>query len=196
MSSDRIRQHPLFPFADFRTSDASFQMLEVYWAAAVREALGEALAAQMVPLMAMDRDTECRGDAVTVGWGNPVMVDFWRPDQRRGVRVMLLENTEGLPACRDSSDKMNCSLSIIVYMQRRGVTGPDDEIDQICFCADMSEVARDVVVQLMKAFMVQGIPADEVEPWYDAFCVRTGEGPSREELQAYYASLDREDDAP
>jgi hypothetical protein len=33
---DQILGHPLFPFADFRTSDTSFMMLSLYWAAPVK----------------------------------------------------------------------------------------------------------------------------------------------------------------
>lgn len=93
MELSQILRHPLFPFADFRTSDASFLMLELYWAALAREALGEEVPALAVPLQATDRDTEY--------WGDPLMIDFWIPGQRRGAKVMLAESTEGLPACRD-----------------------------------------------------------------------------------------------
>lgn len=186
MELSQILRHPLFPFADFRTNDASFLMLELYWAALAREALGEEVSALAVPLQATERDTE--------NWGDPLMIDFWIPDRRRGAKVTLLENTEGLPACRDTPDKFDCFPSIVIYMSRRGITGPYDEIDQICFRADMGEVARSTVAQFMNAFLVQNADVDEIEPQYYDFCTRTGEGPSREELQAYYDSLDDDDD--
>lgn len=187
MELDQILSHPLFPFADFRTNDASFLMLELYWAAVARDALGSEVSALVDPLQVTEQDKE--------NWGDPLMLDFWIPNQRRGARVTLSENDENLPACRDVLDKLNCFASIVVYTTRRGITGPDDEIDQICFRADMSEVARSVVMQFMKAFLVQGVEVDEVEPNYYDFCVRTGEGPSRQQLQAYYDSLENDDDS-
>lgn len=185
MKLDQILCHPLFPFTDFRTNEASFLMLEHYWAVAAQDALGEEIWVQCVPLQAADQDKE--------NWGDPLMLDFWIPGQRRGAKVTFLENTEGLPACRDVSDKLNCFVSILIYTTRRGVAGPDDEIDQICFRADMSEVARSTVMQFMNAFLVHGIEVDQVECDYYDFCARSGEGPSRSQLQAEYDSLDKGD---
>lgn len=171
MKLDQILRHSLFPFADFRTNDASFRMLEFYWAAVVRDALGQQVQALVAPLQSADQDTE--------NWGDPLMFDFWIPNQRRGTKLVLAENTGNLPACRDVSDKLNCFPSILVYTSSRGITGPDDEIDQICFRADMSEVARSAVVHFMSAFLVHGIEVDKVESQYYDFCNRTGEGPNR-----------------
>ena len=185
MKLDQILCHPLFPFTDFRTNEVSFKMLERYWAAAAQEAIGEETWVQCVPLQAADQDKE--------SWGDPLMLDFWIPGQRRGAKVTLLENTEDLPACRDVSDKLNCFSSVLIYTSRRGVTGPDDEIDQICFRADMSQVARSTVIQFLNAFLVRGIEVGQVEPDYYDFCTRTGEGPSRLQLQAYYDALDKND---
>lgn len=181
MELDQILHHPLFPFADFRTNDTSFLMLRRYWAAVAREALGEDTSVFVAPLQAADQDKE--------NWGDPLMLDFWIPGQRRGAKVELAENTGNLPVCRDVSDKLNCFLSILIYTSRRGITGPDDDIDQICFRADMSEVARSAVMQFMNAFLVHGIEVDEVEPDYYNFCTRTGEGPGRLQLQARYDAL-------
>ena len=57
MELNQILRHPLFPFADFRTDDASFPMQELYWAALAREALGKEVSALAVPLQETDRDT-------------------------------------------------------------------------------------------------------------------------------------------
>ncbi|MGX9935624.1 hypothetical protein ACVFVO_09575 [Advenella kashmirensis] len=185
MELDQILRHPQFPFSDFRTNDASFLMLELYWIAVARDALGEEVSALVVPLQVTDQDKE--------NWGDPLMFDFWIPTQSRGAKVTLAENTEDLTACRDVSDKLNCFLSILIYTSRRGITSPDDEIDQICFRADMSEVARLAVMQFLNAFLVRGMEVDQVEADYYDFCTRTGEGPSRLQLQAYYDALDKYD---
>lgn len=181
MELDQILRHPLFPFADFRTNDTSFLLLGLYWAAVAKEALGKEVSLLAAPLQAPDQDQE--------NWGDPLMLDFWIPVQRRGAKVILAENTGNLPACRDVSDKLNCFLSILVHTSRRGITGPDDEIDQICFRADMSEVARSVVMQFMNAFLVHSVEVDQIEPDYYDFCTRTGEGPGRLQLQAGYDAL-------
>ncbi|NKC52054.1 hypothetical protein HED63_24545 [Ochrobactrum cytisi] len=85
MKLDQILRHSLFPFADFRTNDASFRMLEFYWAAVVRDALGQQVQALVAPLQFADQDTE--------NWGDPLMFDFWIPNQRRGTKLVLAENT-------------------------------------------------------------------------------------------------------
>ncbi|MBL3576125.1 hypothetical protein JMK10_17610 [Rhodovulum sulfidophilum] len=181
----QILEHPLFPFSDFRTNDASFLMLELYWAAVAREALGDDVAARVEPLQETDRDTE--------NWGDPLMLDFWIPDLRRGAKVELLENTEGLPLCRESDDKINCFPSIVVYSNRRGITGPDDEIDQVCFRADMGDVARSVISHVLRMFLIEKTTPDAIEPWYGEFVLRTGEGPSKAQLAAWHASLEDEE---
>lgn len=186
MEFDQILSHPQFPFADFRSNDTSFLMLKRYWAAVARDALGEEVSALVVPLQATDQDKE--------NWGDALMLDFWIPAQRRGAKVTLAENTEDLPACRDVSDKLNCFLSILIYTSRRGITSSDDEIDQICFRADMSELARATVMQFLNAFLVRDVDVDQVEPDYYDFCTRTGEGPGCLQLQAYYDALDKHSD--
>jgi hypothetical protein len=162
-----ILNNPLFPFTDFRVQETSFQMLERYWAAVAQEALGEEAFAACVALQLPDRDLE--------GWGNPLMLDVWVPALRRGAKVILLENVEGLPACRDSAKKDACFQSIFVYLDRRGVTGPDDQIDQICFLADMSDVTRSAVLFLLRAFLNENMEIDKVDPWFDDFAERVGE---------------------
>jgi len=78
MKLDQILCHPLFPFTDFRTNDNSFLMLDRYWEAVARQALGEAVSVQCVQLQAADQDKE--------NWGDPLMLDFWIPGQRRGAK--------------------------------------------------------------------------------------------------------------
>ncbi|SFJ61241.1 hypothetical protein [Jannaschia pohangensis] len=178
MTLDELRAHSLFPFADFRENDASFLMLELYWAALAREALGEDFAARCQPLQAAERDAE------DVTYWEPVMLDFWRPDLRRGARILLLENPEGLPYCRDVASKTDCAVSVDLYFQRRGVTGPEDEIDQIVLLADMSDLARTVTTGALRRFLIDGATPAEMEAEWDDFLTRTGEGPTNAQLAA------------
>jgi len=181
-----ITAHPLFPFSDFRDNDASFLMLELYWAALAREALGEEVSTKALPLQATERDDEAFGD--------PLMIDFWIPSLRRGAKVTLLENAEAQPACRDSLDKLACFPSIVAYMSRRGISGPDDEIDQLCFRADMGDVAQEVIAHLLRKFLLEEAAPSVIEAWFDDFCARTGEGPTQQELQAYYAAQNSDEE--
>jgi hypothetical protein len=182
-----ILNNPLFPFTDFREQETSFQMLERYWAAVAHEALGEEVFAACVALQLADRDLE--------GWGNPLMLDVWIPALRRGAKVMLLENVEGLPAFRDSAKKRTnkraCFRSIFVYLNRRGVTGPDDKIDQICFLADMSDVARSAVQFLLRAFLIENMEINDVDPWFDKFAERVGETSRRHRPRSIKAVKDQ-----
>ena len=96
------------------------------------------------------------------------MLDFWLPDIRRGARVLLLENTRDLPPCQLSADKENCFPSIIAHSATRGITGPDDEIGQICFRADMSPLARAYVQRGLVAYLVTGVSLSALEDDFDA----------------------------
>lgn len=160
MTLDQILRHPLFPFADFRTNDASFLMLELYWAAVAQQALGPEVSARVAPLMEADRDPE--------NWGDPVMLDFWLPDIRRGARILLAENVQNWPSCVTSADKETCFAPIIAYANRRGITGPDDVIDQIGFFADMSAIARAYVQRGLVAYLVTGVSLSALEDDFDA----------------------------
>jgi len=54
MKLEQIKQHPDFPFRDFRSDDLQFLMLELYWAELLRDSLPEATAADWGPEWAAD----------------------------------------------------------------------------------------------------------------------------------------------
>jgi hypothetical protein len=155
MTLAELLRHPLYPFADFRADPTAFALLESYWAAVARDALGAEFFAACELLQPPDRDVE--------GWGDPLMLDIWIPSLRRGARVLLLEAVELKHARRPSAGKRTEPHSIYAYLNRRGVTGPYDQIDQICFCADMSDAARTVVQRFLRAFLVDGVDVDRIE---------------------------------
>jgi hypothetical protein len=150
-----LLQHPLYPFAGFRTDVTAFALLARWWEAVARDALGEEIFATCEPLQPPDRDIE--------GWGDPVMLDVWMPSLRRGARVLLLEAAEPKPAVRPSIDQLPEPHSIYAYLSRRGVTGPHDQIDQICFRADMSDAARIVVQRYLQVFLIDRADVDSIE---------------------------------
>lgn len=54
MKLEQIKQHPDFPFRDFRRNDLQFLMLELYWAELLRDSLPKAIAADWGPEWAAD----------------------------------------------------------------------------------------------------------------------------------------------
>jgi hypothetical protein len=93
MTRTELEAHPSFPFSDFRTSTASFLLLELYWPAVLRPVLG-ALADEVVPLGEADQDVD--------GFGTPNLLYFWLPRRGRGLRLMY--NNPPFDELRDGSD--------------------------------------------------------------------------------------------
>jgi hypothetical protein len=156
-----LLSHPLYPFDSFRADDTAFSLLTRYWAAVAREALGASVFAACEPLQPPDRDAE--------GWGDPLMLDIWIPAQRRGARVLLLEAIKPKLVHSTRAGERAKRPSIYLYLSRRGVTGPDDVIDQICFRADMGDGARSVVQEFLHVFLVDCMDLDSVEQSIQVF---------------------------
>jgi hypothetical protein len=164
-----LLRHPLYPFANFRTDAMAFSLLASFWAEVAREALGDEPFAACEPLQPPDRDIE--------GWGDPVMLDVWIPSLRRGARVLLLEAIVPTAAHRPSVGKLAEPHSIYVYLSRRGVAGPHDQIDQICFRADMTAASRAVVQRYMRAFLIDRVDVDSIEQSLRRFEEKIAVGP-------------------
>jgi hypothetical protein len=84
----QIKQHPYYPFRNFRSDDLSFLLLEMYWAELFRNAVdgSEQLGAWTVQTPA-DRED-----------GNPILHVINRKTRPgRALRVIQRFNTEGLP---------------------------------------------------------------------------------------------------
>lgn len=184
MTLDEIIAHEPFPFADLRDDDASFLMIELHWTSLAREAVGKPFAGERMPLQAARRDDGPEP------FRDPVVLDFWHPELRRGARIALLEADEDLPYRRDVPDRTDCKVPAVVYCQRRGVTGPDDEIDRIVFRADMSSLARIIVTGGLRRSLLEGVSPEEMEDQWDDFLDRTGDGPTRAQMADAYAKLD------
>lgn len=186
MTLDELSTHALYPFQDFRENDASFLLLELYWTLVAQNALTSRPNLQVEPLQDADQDRE--------HWGDPVMLDFWCPAIRRGIKVILLENDTNQIPCRESEDKFNCMPSTVLYFQHRGVTGPDDEIDQLCFCADMSIMSRQAVGWGIRQFIGEGASIESIEDAWDRYIIETGDGPTRAQREEYYMKYLEDDD--
>lgn len=182
MEIEEYKNNPLFPFVDFRNNDASFMMLELFWTDLVRETLGEELSQKCVPLQDIERDN---GEEY---FHDPVMIDFWIPEMRRGVRVSLLENYENLPNFTNDTKgdgRFNSYHGFTAYWQKRGITGPDDKIEQVVFRSDMSDHALNLVQIGLQKFLLKKLSREEFEKWVDDYHHALGH-PSQEEWDDYY----------
>lgn len=182
LSVNDYKKHPLFPFADFRTNDASFLLLELFWTQVAREALGEELSQQCVSLQACERDD---GEEP---FYDPLMIDFWIPDMRRGAKVTLNENYESLPHCTPEmkgDQRFKCYGSYLFYGQYRGVTGPDDEIEQIVFASDLTDDAITFVQQGLRQFFIEKISLEEIDRQQKEYSKKMN-FPTEKEWENYY----------
>ena len=183
------KKHPLFPFADFRTNDASFLLLELFWTQVAREALGEELSQQCRPLQ------KCERDDGPEPFYNPLMIDFWIPEMRRGVKVVLQENFDNsvLRINAKGKERFQCYDPFGFHGQYRGVTGPDDEIEQIVFGSDLQDDSIQSTQNGMRAFLIDKISLEEVDRLVDEQLKRTNY-PTPEEWEQYYDELYPDDD--
>ena len=182
MKISEFKTHPLFPFMDFRENDASFLLLELFWTVVAKDALGEELTSKCVPLQDCERDIE--------RFYNPVMLDFWIPEMRRGARVTLMENPDNRPYMADAvgDERFTAYLPFSFHNNVRSVSSPDDEIDQILIHADMSPEAIDCVSNGIKLFLVDKISKDDVLNLWMQY-MEENNFPSFKEEEEYYDRL-------
>lgn len=186
MTLEELTRHALYPFQDFRENDASFLLLELYWTLIVEEALAPWPDLQLEPLQAADQDRD--------HWGNPTMLRFWAPALRRSVRILLLENEENLPLCRELQEKFNCFPFITLEFERKGITDPFDEVDQLRFRADVSSVSMEAVLWGIRYFIGEEASIESMEDAWDRYLVESGNGPTRAMRDEWYQKYLEEDD--
>lgn len=186
MTLDELTRHALYPFQDFRENDASFLLLELYWTLIVEEALAPWPDLQLEPLQAADQDRD--------HWGNPTMLRFWAPALRRSVQILLLENEENLPLCRELQEKFGCFPFITLEFERKGITDPFDEVDQLRFRADVSSVSMEAVLWGIRFFIGEGASIESMEDAWDRSLIESGNGPTRAMRDEWYQKYLEEDD--
>ena len=165
MRRREIEAHPLYPFGDFRTNEASFLLLELYWPAVLAEALGPEWAAQAVPLGEADRDT--------AGFGTPVLCHFWLPRRGRGVRV--LHNDPPDPPAEGDQDWFHSRLFLSASRQERPgdwdlptggqVPGPVHAFEELLCIADTAPEVADAVAEAASRFLLGDVGLDEMARW-------------------------------
>lgn len=187
MTPAELKAHPLFPFGDFRTNEASFLLLELFWPAVVAEELPPDVQAHVVPVSDADRDQE--------GFGCPVMMSFWAPEVGRGLRVLYndpegslekvkagmdeREGDEGTQIDEPEPETPRPVSPIFISAARRvlpepwtlpGKNGPTsaNALDEVTAIADLSDISISVVKEAAKRLFVLRTPMDELVEWCSA----------------------------
>lgn len=157
MNRRELETSPYFPFANFRGSDPEFLLLELYWPAVIRAAIGEEVSAKVVPLAEADQD---EGE-----FGTPTLISFWIPQVGRGVRVLYNDPPD------EAQSHARLFASAAVYerpphwdLPTAGqVDGPVYRMEELVFIADTDPAVADDVAEAARLFLTTAIPLDEMQ---------------------------------
>lgn len=156
MKLENIKQHSLYPFLDFRTNDESFSLLQQFWAAVVKEALGETLAKTCIPIMDADRED-----------GNPILF-FWLPQAKRAIQVLIHENQDNVPlAKKDNHDAVDVYLPLVSFFGTCSTSysqANPETIDKIMINYDMQyDEYLDLVIHHIHTYLCEMVSEDKIE---------------------------------
>lgn len=143
-----IRQHPAFPFADWRTDDLQFLMLELYWAERVRAVLGNDIAGY-VPLFDTERD------------GNPILNVVHR-DSLRGLRLIVREKEEGKPVYPDAVG-LGVAYPLQPFMNKGRLEDGETPVNQLVLSVLLDERVSDHVDTFIRRHCIECASVDEME---------------------------------
>jgi hypothetical protein len=187
-----IEKHPLYPFSDFRTNDASFLMLELYWTSVAQEALGDELSTQVVPTLLADQDKERTGEM-------PNMLGFWIPNLNKGARIMLAENLENLPQPHEAENRFEAFHPIWVWANQNGVYDESHDlnigqgIEHIEIAANVALETRNEVSILLRKFFLEDMDVCKINELFEIIQKHRGY-PSSPEWDDYYDRMYPDDD--
>lgn len=164
VSRAELEAHPLFPFKEFRSDPAAFQLLVMYWLAVLAEALGPDMIAQRVHLAEPDADRE--------RLGAPVLFSAWFPQHGRGIRVLFNDAPEACPPDDHASpphSQLFISASLVTRPEPWGF--PTDRqmsasvfvMEELVVIADTDPAIADAVTQAACIFMLTSISLPEME---------------------------------
>ena len=180
MTLDEIKKHPLFPFEQFRTNDAAFLMLELFWTQLAQEVLGAKLSATAVPLMEADQED-----------GNPVLF-FRLPDLALAIRVVLTFNDDNLPMPNErTADNPYVYFRPVEFFPEKAPLSfdsyPPETINgMLIFCDMNAPDVFPVITAMMREFCLEGLAMKDIEARADQYCLQIGY-PDRVEEKAYWA---------
>lgn len=163
MDRHALEALPSFPFSAFRTSDAEFLLLELYWPAVIREAIGPEASALAVPLAEADQDVE--------NFGAPVLLSFWLPQRGRGLRVLYNDPPED-----DSPSESQLFAAVSIREQppewELPTAGQDavatDHMEELVIIADTDPAVADAVAEAARLFLLSDISMVEMEAYCEA----------------------------
>jgi len=185
-----FKNHPLFPFSDFRENDAAFQLLIDFWQQLVKESLGEELFPKCETLQNYERDNGPEP------FYNPVMFDFWVPALNRGARITLTENFNNYPLLADAKgdERFSAYYPFVYYVNYRRLPDNSKDIEQIVLCSDMSDSSLQSTQKKLREFLIDQISVKEIEEMINNEIRDMLNYPTEEEWDAYYERLPEEDD--
>ncbi|RAP41074.1 hypothetical protein BYZ73_11615 [Rhodovulum viride] len=162
MDRSALEALPNFPFSRFRTSEAEFLLLELYWPAVIREAIGPEAGALVVPLAEADQDSQ--------NFGTPVLLSFWIPRIGRGLRVLHNDPPDG-----ESRSESQLFASAAIRQQPPGWELPADgqsapavdRMEELVVIADTDPAVADAVAEAARLFLLKDIPLADMQAYCD-----------------------------
>ncbi len=163
MDRHALEALPSFPFSAFRTSDAEFLLLELYWPAVIREALGAEASALAVPLAEADQDPE--------NFGAPVLLSFWLPQKGRGLRILYNDPPEG-----ESQSESQLFAAVSIRRQPPEWELPTagqhaastSQMEELVIIAETDAAVADAVAEAARLFLLTDISMADMEAYCDA----------------------------
>lgn len=162
-----IRQHPAFPFQDWRKDDFQFLMLELYWAERVRTVLGDDMAG-FAPLFDTDRD------------GNPIL-DVTNPGALRGLRLVVSENEEGKPVHPQSTGP-GAFYPLYAFLNVGRLPDGETAVDELVLLVSLDERFSDHVDTFIRWHCIEAVSTEEVEALLAEYEDNVGMGDSDMDL--------------
>ena len=152
MTLSEIKQHPLFPFKDFKTNDTAFLMLELFWTAIAYEALGEKLSQQCQPIMSANRD------------GNSILF-FWLPKANRAIKVILFDIVDDMDETIDGEEYLYSPLYMYIGNCMTSYTSSDGyEIDKLVIDFDMNYLKYEgFIIDAIRAYLIHTIENEKMD---------------------------------
>ena len=176
MKLPEIKKHPLFPFKDFKTNDASFLMLELFWTAIAYEALGDELSQQCQPIMSADRE------------GNPILF-FWLPNAERAVRVILFDVIDDVDEPIKGEKYIYTPLMMYISDCMTDYTSSEGcEIDLLSISFDMNYPKYEsFIINAIRAYLISKVENKKMEEEMEKMIEKIGKS-SHEEMVLFYKS--------
>jgi hypothetical protein len=159
MNLEQLRQHPSFPFPNFKQNDLEFLLLEMFWTEFFKDCLNEPGQVQdWEPLFPAERD------------GVPILVVV-NTKLNRAVRVHLRTNEDQKPLYPAGNPDAagNCFLPFDLWLDKIYNPMGDKEYPGLVVSTDMSPSALDLACQALRQFCKGADPGESTQAWIDKY---------------------------